>query len=77
VLGGRELIWSEDLVKELWMVAEAPWASMPKTRKPLTTNELSSMLRGFKIRSTQLKIGAINRNGYRAADFADAFERYL
>ena len=45
--------------------------------KPLTDRGLADRLKPYKIKSTQVRIGELNRQGYMAADFKDAWNRYL
>ena len=54
---------------------ESPWADM--RGKPLTDRGLADRLKPYKIKSTQVRIGELNRQGYMAADFKDAWNRYL
>ena len=67
-------IGSVDLCK--WLVAlgdEAPWASMPKSKKPLSTTMLARMLRPFEVYPKHTDFG----NEYDRSQLEDAFLRYL
>jgi len=45
--------------------------------KPITDRQLASLLKPFKIRSKDLRVGDATLKGYVFAHFQDAFERYL
>jgi len=49
----------------------------PRRGKPLTTNSLARLLKPYRIKPHEIRIGARNRNGYELKDFVDAFNRYL
>jgi hypothetical protein len=51
---------------------EAPWGDWN-----YKSAQLAHDLKQFSIKSTGIKINGTNRNGYRLAQFADAFKRYL
>ncbi len=69
-------IHSVDLVQKLINLEDRPWSEW-RHGKPLTTNSLARLLRPFKIKAAQIKLGLINRNGYTVLQFHDAFDRYL
>jgi hypothetical protein len=68
---------SAELVERLTEIEGHPWAEW-KGGKPITQNGLALLLAPFAITSSNIRIGA-NRvsKGYQAAQFQDAFERYL
>lgn len=53
---------------------ESPWAD---DRHPLTPEQVARYLKGFEIRSKQLKIAGSNVRGYLRDSFVDSWERYL
>jgi hypothetical protein len=70
---------SDTLTDHLVGLESGPWADW-KNGKPLTKNQLSRRLREkFRIVSDALDFGGAEgrKRGYRLADFADAFARYL
>jgi Protein of unknown function (DUF3631) len=75
VLTGDEM-HSAPLVSALVEKEGAPWGEVNRGRA-LTTAKLGSMLREFDIRPEQIKIGGINRNGYRRAAFEAIWEAYF
>ena len=78
IFGGTScgVIHSDDLVASLIGLEERPWCEW-RHGKPLTKISLARLLKPFSIKSRQIKIGKINRNGYQKKDFQDAFNRYL
>ena len=69
-------IWCCDLVDALVELEERPWPEW-KHGKPMTVRSLANLLRAYEIKSTQVKDGIKNRNGFQLEQFKDAFERYL
>lgn len=67
---------SADIVEDLKNLEERPWAEWNRG-KGLTPNGLARLLKSFQIRSGQICIGGVNRNGYKLSAFKDAFDRYL
>ena len=74
---------TNDLVAYLNALDEAPWQGWGKKRAEpgLTARDLASLLRPYKVRSTDIHVGegADRRTlrGYRRDDFEDAWNRYL
>jgi len=71
-----EKMHSTELVNALLDLEERPWSEW-RHGKPLSTNSLARLLKPFKIKARQLRIGSTNRNGYEFSQFGDAFSRYL
>jgi putative DNA primase/helicase len=67
---------STDLVEALKALDGAPWSEVNYGR-PLTTARLATILKEFGVCPAQVKIGIVNRNGYRRSQFAAAFAAYL
>jgi hypothetical protein len=64
------------ILRYLIALEDRPWADYARGQ-PLTPRHLAALLEGFKVRPKQIRQGAVTRNGYAPADFADAFRRYL
>jgi putative DNA primase/helicase len=73
---GGDRVHSETLIDELVELPGRPWAEW-KHGKPMTPASLSRLLKPFKIKPTQLRIGASNRHGYMREQFQDAWKRYV
>ena len=67
---------SEEIVSCLIEMDGRPWAEW-KHGKPMTKNSLAFLLRPFKIKSGDVRIGSIVKGGYHRHQFDDAFSRYL
>ena len=63
------------LIAALCEDLEKPWATFDRGR-PITMRQLADLLRPFKIKSIDLRIGSQNLKGYRREHFSDAFARY-
>jgi hypothetical protein len=79
ILGEKpgERIATSSLIEDLHNIEERPWRDDYRHGKPLRAEGLAYLLRRYKIRSRQMKIGGTNVRGYETAWFTDAFERYL
>jgi Protein of unknown function (DUF3631) len=71
-----EKMFSKTLVETLCAMSDRQWPEAHRD-KPITENWLARRLRTFGISSRTLRIGDDRKKGYEAADFAEAFERYL
>jgi putative DNA primase/helicase len=75
-------LFSEDLIEALKEIEGHPWAEW-KGGKPITKNGVARLLgqftslQGHPIIPVQIRIADRSLKGYRLADFADVFERYL
>jgi hypothetical protein len=73
-LEGDVALHSDELVRRLQNREESPWNDK---HKPLTTYMLSTRLKRYDIKSKQMKLGGVNRNGYERAFFEDAWKRHV
>jgi putative DNA primase/helicase len=71
-----ERMFSKSLVEALCAMTDRPWPEAHKS-KPISETWLARRLRTFGVSSKTLRIADGRGKGYEAADFADAFERYL
>ncbi|MFI5260994.1 MAG: DUF3631 domain-containing protein [Candidatus Limnocylindrales bacterium] len=68
-------LWSAPLLEALVGIEESPWGDI--RGKPATATFVAKLLRPFGIRPRPIRDGADVARGYRAADFEDAWARYL
>jgi hypothetical protein len=74
--GEEDRIWTDPLLKTLINRDESPWAE--EGRNPaLSSRGLANLLRPYGIKSRTVRIGELTNKGYLAADFVDAWNRYL
>ena len=73
--GDAEKLPTENILKALTILEEAPWADL--RGKPLDARGLATRLRPYGIQSKKLRIGIATCQGYERADLADAWTRYL
>jgi hypothetical protein len=75
----RMEITSEQVVQELLADPNSPWHEY-RGRGPITKNQVAALLRDHDIRPVVVhptKRADFSRHGYRAAQFEDAFARFL
>jgi hypothetical protein len=63
------------ILSKLHALDESPWADV--YGKPLNDRGLAARLRPYGVKSRTIRIGGITAKGYRRADFADVWRRYL
>jgi hypothetical protein len=73
--GQPDALPTSTLISGLRDLEESPWRDL--RGKPLDPAQLARRLRGFDVRSTNLRLGPAVVKGYRRADLTDAWERYL
>lgn len=75
VFGSADELPSQTIVERLCAMDEAPWADL--RGRPLDARQLARRLGQYGIRSALIRFGARPARGYRRADLADAWARYL
>ena len=75
-LRGCEALSSISICEDLNKMEHRPWPEFRKG-KPITPPQLARQLQPFDVRPMQIWQGRENQRGYRLADLADAFARYL
>jgi hypothetical protein len=77
--GAEEKLWTATLIDRLVSREESPWKDI--RGKALDDRGLASRLKAFGIKSRDVWFGdggkGRTKKGYHAADFADAWKRYL
>ena len=75
----RTLVTSEQVVQELLADRDSQWHEY-RGRGPITKNQVAALLKDFEIRPVVVhpaKRADLSRHGDRAAQFEDAFARFL
>ena len=75
----RTEITSEQVVQQLVADPDSQWHEY-RSRGPITKNQVAGLLKDFEIRPVVVhptKRADLSRHGYRAAQFEDAFARFL
>jgi putative DNA primase/helicase len=72
-------MFSKDLVDALLALKERPWGEIRRGKgvTAITERWLAKNLAAFRIRPKSIRVDDHNAKGYKAADFADAYTRYL
>ncbi len=73
---GKTRLGSEDILAQLHVMEERLWPDW-KNRGPISAQQMAGLLRPFGISPVKWKSDGVTHRGYRQADFADAFSRYL
>jgi hypothetical protein len=71
-----EKVFTRDILDELHQLEDRPWPEW-KGGKPLSEVQLARLLKPFKIKPRQVKVGGVSKKGYRREDLEDAFRRYV
>jgi putative DNA primase/helicase len=74
---GGSSVFSSRLAELLWALPDRPWAQANRNGTPISEKWLAVRLLGLRIRTRVVCIKGRRARGYRLADFASAFERYL
>jgi len=72
-----EKLFSKEIVEQLAAMEEKPWTAFGKKEKPISPNQLSWLLKRFKIRSGTIRTSTETAKGYYKKDFEDSWMRYL
>lgn len=73
--GFPEALPTARLLDALLRMEESPWRDL--RGRPLDSSSLARRLRGYEVRSVNLRLGSQVVKGYRLADLHDAWARYL
>jgi hypothetical protein len=76
VFGDSDVMSTAAILKALHALDEAPWATLVKG-EPLNALGLAQRLRPYGVKSKTVRIGTETPKGYKRADLADAWARYL
>ena len=68
---------TKELLGHLASMEEKPWVAFGKKEKPMTANQLSRLLKRYKIKSGSIRLGDSTPKGYYKKDFEDSWMRYL
>lgn len=75
VMEGQDRMFSEDIVKALTDMADRPWPTFSRG-KPITQVQIGRMVRGFGIKSKNVRIKDKQAKGYEAAEIGTVLSRY-
>lgn len=75
IFDGRSQISTRDLLEALHEIDDAPWGEW--YGKPLTARGLAKLLTPYRVTPALRRVRGERSRGYFAADFADAWERYV
>jgi hypothetical protein len=71
----EEHLFTETILERLHKIEESPWGDW--YGKPLTARNLAKLLKAYKVRSKNIRIGDEQAKGYRREDLADPWHRYV
>src|SRR5258708_24138829 len=75
VFGDADALHTETIRDALHKISEAPWGDY--FGKPVNARDMAKLLRPYGVPSADVKLGGINRKGYRREHLHDAWTRYL
>ncbi|MCH7499429.1 MAG: DUF3631 domain-containing protein [Nitrospinae bacterium] len=68
---------TKEMVGHLAAMEEKPWSTFGKKEKPISPNQLSRLLKRYKIKSGTIRTSVGTAKGYYQKDFEDSWMRYL
>jgi hypothetical protein len=75
------VLFTEEVLSVLGAMEERPWseygAGKYRAGKPITSHQLSALLKPLGVRPNSVRRGGKTGKGYRLEDLEDAFARYL
>jgi len=78
ILGEKEKMFTSAILVGLIEMEERPWPTSRKEQLPINSHQLAGILKGFKIKSRDIRIGDDNFKGYyREGAMQKAFDTYL
>jgi Protein of unknown function (DUF3631) len=75
VFGSADKLHGETILAELCKIDEAPWRDW--YGHALNHRDLAGLLKPYGVHSADVKVGGINKRGYRRADLHEPWSRYL
>src|SRR5258708_12617174 len=75
VFGDADALHTETIRDALHKISEAPWGDY--FGKPVNARDMAKLLRPYGVTSADVKLGGINRKGYRREHLHDAWTPYL
>ena len=75
VFGNRNALFTDQLIKELINIEEAPWGDLKG--KPIDARRLANLLRPYGVTSGSVRIGEKVAKGYSSEHLYDPWSRYL
>jgi hypothetical protein len=75
VFGDADALHTETIREALHKISEAPWADY--FGRLVNARDMAKLLKPYGVTSADVKIGGINRKGYRREHLHDAWTRYL
>lgn len=73
---GRDRLFTSEILERLHKMDDRPWPEWRKG-KPITSRQLSQLLKPFNIKSVSVRDGHDTAKGYHLDAFNDAFARYI
>jgi hypothetical protein len=75
VFGDADAMHGDTILGALHKVSEAPWGDY--YGRPLNARDLAKLLKPYQVPPVDVKVGGINRKGYRREHLHDPWTRYL
>jgi hypothetical protein len=77
VFGAEDRMSSDEILRELCKIDDAPWGDMNGLGRELTHRGLAQRLSNYGIKPKQIRFGMSTLKGYAREDMQDAWLRYL
>lgn len=70
-------LFTSTLLERLHQLDESPWKDWGRRREPITPRVLADLLKPYRVKSQNIRIGGEQAKGYYRADLVDTWHRYV
>jgi len=70
-------LFTTTILDRLKKLEESPWSEWGRKAEPITATGLAGLLKPYRVRSQNIRVGGAQAKGYLRKDLADAWHRYL
>ena len=70
-------LFTTTILDRLKKLEEGPWSEWGRKGEPITASALAGLLRPYRVRSQNIRVGGVQAKGYLRNDLADPWRRYV
>jgi hypothetical protein len=76
-IGDDTAMHTGQIIEQLLQIELRTWSAFGKARAAIRDTDIARLLIPYEVRPSQIKISALNRNGYRLTSIQEAVDRYV